>query len=66
MVNIQQRSKTAFEWGRMNWVRSLLSLAGPVCVFLALDKATSNTQKITEKDRLKNTFRNEKTTAIKV
>lgn len=28
----------ATEWGRMNWVRSLLMLAGLVCVFTALDK----------------------------
>jgi uncharacterized membrane protein len=34
--------KAASEWGRMGWVRCLLSLAGLVCVFLALDKATSS------------------------
>ena len=33
------------EWGRMNWVRSLIWLAGLICSFLALDKATSITQK---------------------
>ena len=37
--------KAASEWGRMNWVRCFLSLAGLVCSFLALDKATSTTQK---------------------
>ncbi len=36
--------KVASEWGRMNWVRSLIWLAGLVCTFLALDKATSSTQ----------------------
>ncbi|WP_290789675.1 DUF1772 domain-containing protein [Flavihumibacter sp. UBA7668] len=38
--------KAASEWGRMGWIRCLLSLAGLVCSFLALDKATSSTQKI--------------------
>jgi len=38
--------KVASEWGRMNWVRSLIWLAGLVCSFLALDKATSSTQKL--------------------
>ena len=38
--------KAASEWGRMNWVRSLIWLAGLVCSFLALDKATSSTQKL--------------------
>lgn len=51
--------KTASEWGRMGWVRSLLSLAGLFCTFLALDKATSST----ENNQLKNTIRNEKTAA---
>jgi uncharacterized membrane protein len=37
--------KAASEWGRMNWVRSLIWLAGLVCTFLALDKATSSAQK---------------------
>lgn len=37
--------KVASEWGRMNWVRSLIWLAGLICSFLALDKATSGTQK---------------------
>ena len=37
--------KAASEWGRMNWVRSFMSLAGLVCLFLALDKTTSSTQK---------------------
>lgn len=35
--------KAASEWGRMNWVRSLIWLAGLVCSFIALDKATSAT-----------------------
>lgn len=38
--------KVASEWGRMNWVRSLIWLTGLVCSFLALDKATSSTQKL--------------------
>ena len=38
--------KVASEWGRMNWVRSLIWLAGLVCSFLALDKATSSAQKL--------------------
>ena len=38
--------KVASEWGRMNWVRSLIWLAGLICSFLALDKATSSTQKL--------------------
>ena len=37
--------EVASEWGRMNWVRSLIWLAGLICSFLALDKATSSTQK---------------------
>jgi len=36
--------KVASEWGRMNWVRSLIWLAGLICSFIALDKATSSTQ----------------------
>lgn len=31
----------ASEWGRMNWVRSLIWLAGLICSFLALDKHSS-------------------------
>jgi len=38
--------KAASEWGKMNWVRSFIWLAGLVCSFLALDKATSGTQKL--------------------
>jgi uncharacterized membrane protein len=38
--------KAASEWGRMNWVRSFLSLGGLVCSFLALDKVTSTPQKL--------------------
>ena len=38
--------KAASEWGRMNWVRSLIWLTGLVCTFLALDKATLSTQKL--------------------
>ncbi|MCG7856963.1 DUF1772 domain-containing protein [Flavihumibacter sediminis] len=33
--------KAASEWGRMGWVRCLLTLAGLVCTFIALDKASS-------------------------
>lgn len=36
--------KAATEWGRMGWVRSMLSLAGLVCTFITLDKATRQTQ----------------------
>ena len=38
--------KVASEWGRMNWVRSLIWLAGLVCSFIVLHKATSSTQKL--------------------
>lgn len=38
--------KVASEWGRMNWVRSLIWLVGLVCSFLALDKVTSSKQKL--------------------
>ena len=34
----------AYEWGRMNWVRSLLWLVGLICTFLALNKASSGGQ----------------------
>lgn len=37
-------SKVASEWGRMNWVRSFIWLAGLVCTFLALDKSSSVAQ----------------------
>ena len=37
--------KAATEWGRMGWVRCLLSLAGLVFTFIALDKATTSTLK---------------------
>jgi len=36
----------ASEWGRMNWIRSLIWLAGLICSFLALDKSTSNTKEL--------------------
>ena len=36
--------KAASEWGTMGWVRCFLSLAGLVCTFISLDKATSSTQ----------------------
>jgi uncharacterized membrane protein len=42
--DIETLKKVASEWGRMNWVRSLIWLAGLVCTFLALDRATSSTQ----------------------
>ena len=35
--------QAASEWGRMNWVRSLIWLAGLTCSFVALDKATAST-----------------------
>ncbi len=38
--------KAASEWGRMGWVRSFLSLAGLVSLFIALDKARSSSQKL--------------------
>lgn len=38
--------KAASEWGRMNWIRSLIWLTGLICSFIALDKATSSTQKL--------------------
>lgn len=38
--------KAASEWGRMNWVRSLIWLAGLICSFLALDNATSRSKKL--------------------
>ena len=37
--------KAATEWGRMGWVRCLLSLAGLVYTFIALDKATTTALK---------------------
>ena len=38
----QTLRKAASEWGRMNWIRSLIWLAGLVCSFLALDKSISD------------------------
>lgn len=38
--------RTAAEWGRMNWVRSSIWLAGLVCSFLALDKTISSTKNL--------------------
>ncbi len=46
LPDVQTLKKAASEWGRMGWVRCLLSLVGLICTFLALDKATSNTQKL--------------------
>ena len=46
LPDIETLKKAATEWGRMGWVRCLLSLSGLICTFLALDKATSGTQKI--------------------
>ena len=37
--------QAASEWGRMNWFRSLIWLAGLICSFIALDKALSSIQK---------------------
>jgi len=34
--------KAASEWGRMNWIRSLIWLAGLFCSFVALDKLREN------------------------
>ena len=45
LPDVETLKKAATEWGRMGWVRCFLSLAGLVCTFLALDKATSDTQK---------------------
>jgi hypothetical protein len=38
--------KAAAQWGRMGWVRCLLSLGGLISSFIALDKAASGTQKL--------------------
>jgi Domain of unknown function (DUF1772) len=46
LPDIETLKKAASEWGRMGWVRCLLSLAGVVCSFLALNKATSSKQKL--------------------
>lgn len=46
LPNTETLKEAASEWGRMNWVRSLIWLTGLVCSFLALDKATSGTQKL--------------------
>ena len=45
LADTETLKRVASEWGRMNWVRSLIWLAGLICSFLALDKATSITQK---------------------
>ncbi len=45
LPDTEMLNKVASEWGRMNWVRSLMWLAGLICSFLALDKAISSTQK---------------------
>lgn len=37
--------QAAAEWGRMNWVRSLIWLVGLVCVFVALDKVSAGAQR---------------------
>lgn len=44
LPDTESLKKAATEWGRMGWVRSLLSLAGLVCTFIALDKNTRQTQ----------------------
>lgn len=46
LPDIETLKKASTEWGRMGWVRCLLSLSGLICTFLALDKATSSTQKL--------------------
>lgn len=48
LPDIETLKKAATEWGRMGWVRCLLSLAGLVCSFIALDKASLITQKISK------------------
>ena len=45
LPNTETLKKAASEWGRMNWVRSLIWLAGLACSFIALDKTSSRTQK---------------------
>lgn len=43
--------RVATEWGKMNWVRSFILLAGLICIFLALDTYLStNTLKINRKN----------------
>ena len=44
LADTETLKRVASEWGRMNWVRSLIWLAGLICSFLALDKATSSTK----------------------
>ena len=44
LPDTESLKKAATEWGRMGWVRSLLSLGGLVCTFIALDKNTRQTQ----------------------
>ncbi len=44
LPDTESLKKAATEWGRMGWVRSMLSLAGLVCTFITLDKATRQTQ----------------------
>lgn len=46
LPDIETLKKATSEWGRMGWVRCFISLVGLVCLFLALDKAASSTQKI--------------------
>lgn len=45
LADTETLQKATSEWGRMNWVRSLIWLAGLVCGFLAMDKASSQTEK---------------------
>lgn len=45
LADTETLKKLATEWGRMNWVRSLIWMAGLICSFLALDKYTSSIQK---------------------
>lgn len=46
LADSETLKQAASEWGRMNWVRTLLWLAGLICSFIALDKITSSTQKL--------------------
>lgn len=47
LADTETLQRVAAQWGRMNWVRSLLMLAGVICAFLALDKVTSSTKELT-------------------
>ncbi len=46
LPDIETLKKAASEWGIMNWIRSFILLIGLICIFLALDRATSSKQKL--------------------